>query len=82
MDTTEKRWTDIATNLLVGRTIVAARYLAKDEAKRLGWHQRSVIFELDNGTLIFPSMDDEGNGAGALFTTDSKHDTLPVLSNF
>ena len=76
----EARWTKAAQNALVGRTIVAARYLGKDEANRLGWYARSVVFELDNGVLVWPSMDDEGNAAGALFTTDPDHDTLPVLT--
>lgn len=82
MNTTESprsRWTRAAQETLVGRKIVAARYMGTDEAARLGWYARAVIFELDNGVLVFPSMDDEGNGAGALFTTDPNHDTLPVL---
>jgi hypothetical protein len=76
----EQHWEKAAQDLLVGRTIVAARYLDKKEATRLGWHTRSVIFELDDGTLLWPSMDDEGNGAGAMFTTDRNQPTLPVLS--
>lgn len=74
-----KHWSDKAQSILVGRTIVAARYLTNDEAERLGWSSRSVILELDNGDLVWPSRDDEGNDAGALFTTNSKADTLPIL---
>jgi len=77
---TENYWAKKAQSVLVGRTIVAARYLNNDEAERLGWSSRSVVFELDNGDLVYPSRDDEGNDAGALFTTNSKADTLPVLS--
>ena len=76
----EQHWEKAAQDLLVGRTIVAARYLYSREAERLGWNTRSVIFELDDGTLLWPSMDDEGNGAGAMFTTDRDRPTLPVLS--
>ena len=75
----EKHWAKVAEAALVGRTIVGVRYLDQDEADRLGWYSRSVIFELDNGTLVWPSRDDEGNDAGALFTTDRKAMTLPVL---
>ena len=74
-----EHWTQVAQTALVGRTIVGARYLTNEEARRLGWHTRSVVFELDNGHLVWPSMDDEGNGAGALFTTYPASDTLPVL---
>ena len=76
----EQYWKKVAQDLLVGRTIVAARYLYSREAKRLGWNTRSVIFELDDGTLLWPSMDDEGNGAGAMFTSDRNQPTLPVVS--
>ena len=75
----EKHWTKVAKDTLVGRSIVAVRYLTHEEADRLGWYSRSVIFELDNGTLVWPSRDDEGNDAGAIFTTDPKGSTLPVL---
>jgi len=37
-----------------------------------------VIFFSD-GTYIFPSCDDEGNNAGALFTSDKENDVLPVI---
>lgn len=76
---TKNYWIEKARSVLVGRTIVAARYLTNDEAERLGWSSRSVILELDNGDLVWPSRDDEGNDAGALFTTNSKADTLPIL---
>jgi hypothetical protein len=75
----EAHWSSVAAKVLVGRQIVAARYLTNEESRRLGWSTRSVVFELDNGTLVWPSMDDEGNDAGALFTTDRTSDTLPVL---
>jgi hypothetical protein len=76
---TNKYWTETATNLLKGRKIVRARYLTNKEAETLGWDYRCVVIELDNGLMIYPSMDDEGNNAGALFTTDPKVQTLPVL---
>lgn len=68
-ETTEQcvaRWDREARSLLVGRTIVAARYMTAEECDLLGWHKRCVVIELDDGTKILPSMDDEGNGAGSL----------------
>jgi hypothetical protein len=44
--------------------------------KGLYWFERGIVLELDDGTSIFPSRDDEGNGPGALFTN---HDALPVV---
>jgi hypothetical protein len=72
-------WEKKAAQVLVGRTIKAVRYLYPEEVENLGWYSRSVVFELDNGTLVWPSADDEGNDAGALFTTDGRADTLPVI---
>ena len=74
-----KHWEKVAATVLVGRKIVAVRYLSSDEREGLGWDCRSVVFQLDNGTLVWPSADDEGNDAGALFTTDKRGDTLPVI---
>lgn len=75
-----EHWSNVAASVLLGRKIVAVRYLDKDETDRLGWHGRSVVIHLDNGRMVWASRDDEGNDAGALFTTDPKGDTLPVLS--
>lgn len=77
--TTDCHWTKTAKKLLEGRKIVLVRYLDDEEAASEGWSRRSVVLQLDNGLMIFPSMDDEGNDAGALFTTDEKTPTLPVL---
>ena len=52
---------------LIGRKIVAIRYLTEEEMQDAGWHQYCIVIQLDDGTLLWPSMDDEGNGAGAMF---------------
>jgi hypothetical protein len=75
----ESYWISKASNVLLNRTIVGVRYLLPEEAKSLGWYQRSVIFELDDGTLVFPSQDDEGNNGGSLFTTNKTAGILPVI---
>lgn len=75
----EVYWMIKASNVLLNRTIVGVRYLLPEEADSLGWRRRAIVFELDNGTFVYPSMDDEGNGAGALFTTDKNTNVLPVI---
>jgi len=75
----EKLWGDKAAALLIGRTIKNVRYLTNEERKTLGWYSRSLVVILDDGTHIWPSADDEGNDAGALFTTDSNLMTIPVI---
>ena len=65
----DKYWQDLANEHLVGRTIVKAQWLIPKEAKRLfGWDYQPIELFLDNGTILTPSQDDEGNNAGALFT--------------
>jgi len=77
----EKYWTDLAKKSLVGRKIVSARYMTDAEMNSMGWYSRPVVFQLDNGSLFFPSQDDEGNGAGTLFGQGPKGEelTMPVL---
>lgn len=76
-----KRWENYATKNLVGRKIVMARYMTEEEAEGMGWYHKPVVLQLDNGSVIYPSMDDEGNNGGALFGNDElgKAITCPVL---
>lgn len=76
---TETRWLRIAEHQLTGRKIKAVRYMTKTEQSNLGWAHRPVVIELDNGHLIWPSADDEGNDAGAIFTTSKHEPVLPVM---
>jgi len=75
----EKYWTDIAKAQLLGKKIVEVRYLSQEEADDLGWYERCVVIHLDDGNIILPSSDDEGNSAGAMFTNNKANPTLPVL---
>ncbi len=79
MNKMEKQWTEKAKKALLGKKIINVRYMSKEESAGIGWHRRSIVIELDDNTLIFPSMDDEGNDAGALFTD---YKDLPVIPVF
>jgi hypothetical protein len=52
---------------LVGRTIVGVRHLDTGEASLLGIAHQPVCLQLDDGALLWPMADDEGNDAGVLF---------------
>ena len=71
-------WDKKAKNL-VGRKIVGARYLTDEECKEMGWYNKPIAILLDDESWIFPSMDDEGNDGGALFSTNDKYE-FPVIS--
>ena len=56
-----------ANNILLGRKIVAIHWMGKEEADEVyGWYKRPIKLELDDGTLIVPQQDDEGNDGGVL----------------
>jgi hypothetical protein len=75
----EKHWTAVASKLLVGRKIASVFYMNEQSATDMGWNARPIVLKLDDGTFIYPSMDDEGNDGGALFTTNKDEPVIPVL---
>ena len=79
MDKIEQKWAKVASDMLVGRKIVIARYMSEDERASMGWRNRPIVLQLDDGNMIYPSSDDEGNAAGAMFTNSEKQPVLPVI---
>jgi hypothetical protein len=79
-----EHWAEEARQSLVGRTVRAVRYLKKEEMDALGWEESVVVIEFDDGTLIFPSRDDEGNGGGAMFGQGPGNEELcfPVIRSY
>jgi hypothetical protein len=75
----DKYWNDEAKKLLLHKRIVNVRYMTKEEMGEMGWYERSIAFQTHDGLWFFPSRDDEGNGGGALFTSDEKQSCLPVM---
>ncbi len=70
-----KRIGDFFLTRLTGRTIVKVRRLTDEEAEYYGWESRGTLaIELDDGTVICPSQDDEGNGPGAFFAKKGNKD--------
>jgi len=57
---------------IMSQRIVDVRYMTKEEQELLGIYSRGIIIQLANGILLFPMRDDEGNDAGALFTSDEE----------
>ena len=74
------RWNKSASTILTGRKIKSVRYLNDAEVEDMGWYESCLAIFLDDGTIIFPSSDDEGNSAGALFTTNKLLETIPTIS--
>jgi hypothetical protein len=76
----QKKWLTKASKLLVGKKIVGVSYLCSEDREEMGWCGAPIVITLDDGTNIFPSQDDEGNGPGALFTNDEDLPIVPVIS--
>ena len=78
---TDKYWNDVASKLLLNKKIVHVRYMTKEEADDMGWDKRPVVIVLDDGSMCFISMDDEGNNGGSLFyqNQDINSGVLPTL---
>ena len=63
------------TSQLVGQKIVCVRRMTNEEREVEGWGddpQPTFALELDSGTVLYPSRDEEGNGGGALFGIEPK----------
>jgi len=74
------KWHELARKHLVGKKIVDVKWLSPKESERLyGWDQQPCEIHLDDGTILTPSSDDEGNDAGAFQTNITE---LPVLPTF
>jgi len=54
---------------IVGSTVVDIRPMTQAEMDKEGWRKREIpmVLVLSSGTILYPSMDTEGNDAGALF---------------
>jgi len=62
---------------IIGRKIVDVIALSKDIVEAEGWEHSPyacIGLLLDDGNIIYPSQDEEGNGPGALFGKDIKND--------
>ena len=73
-------WEELVKKHLVGRKIVKVKWLAPKETEKFyGWYQQPCEIYLDNGIVLTPSQDDEGNDAGAIFTNIKELPTIPTF---
>lgn len=69
-----------ANQVLLNKRIVQVRYLTDSEKKAFNWHNSCVVFQLDDGTIVFPCADNEGNNAGSLhWNKDEDWGVLPKI---
>ena len=75
----EEYWTDLTAKHLVGKKIVKVEYFPKDMMEDMMWNSRPIAIHLEDGNIITPQMDDEGNDGGAMLTTFEDLGTIPVI---
>jgi len=73
----DAEWNKKAEEAFVGKRIISASYMSKEEAEEQDWYSRPLVLGLDDGTFICPMSDDEGNDGGAL--AGGMGTTFPVL---
>lgn len=61
---------------LVGRKIVSVAPMDDNNFQITGWYKRPFVLTLDDGSILIPQCDDEGNGGGALAWFTINDDTL------
>lgn len=61
---------------LKGKTVALVRPLTEDECKQFAWeydyNDNAMALFFTDGTVVVPSCDPEGNGAGFLFVIPSE----------
>lgn len=63
---------ELSLSYLQGRTIAKVVYMQDEDQDQIGWDRCAVMLILDDGTTLYPSVDDEGSGPGALWIDPSK----------
>ena len=59
---------------------VKVKWLSPEKSEEyFGWDAQPCEIHLDNGTILSPSQDDEGNDAGAIFTNLKDLPCIPVF---
>lgn len=72
-------WSKQANKALKGQTIKRVRWMTDKEVKEYDWNAKSVVIEFNSGLTILVSVDEEGNGPGALFTNHPNLSVIPSL---
>lgn len=70
-------WSGDATKIFKGKVVDKIEYLTDEEAEEMGWFHTAPVILFTDGHWIMAGADDEGNDAGALFTSSKKMITIP-----
>ena len=57
----------MSDHTVVGKRIIEVRPMTASEMEAEGWDRPPTVLVLDDGSRLYPSRDDEGNGPGTIF---------------
>lgn len=57
---------------VIGAKVVDIRKMTAKEMRAEYWDETTTVLVLDNGTKLYASRDEEGNGPGAIFGTNKE----------
>ena len=75
---TMRNWSGDATKIFKGKVVERIEYLTDEEVDEMMWDSRAPVIIFTDGHWMIASMDDEGNNAGALFTSSKQMTVIPV----
>jgi hypothetical protein len=83
IENVEEDWTALANKHLRGARIMKVEYMTKNELEDNMWYKSPLclLMKKPNGEQfwMYPSMDDEGNDGGSLFTTIKEYSYVPTI---
>ena len=73
------QWLKKLQKFLVGKKITKIEYLDPKKSMNIyGWDYQPFEIHLEDGVILTPSADDEGNNAGAIFTNIQGFEVIGV----
>lgn len=63
-----------------GKVVAQIRQLTEVEINAEGWDRGTTAIDFTDGTTLYPSQDDEGNGPGTFFGRNKKGETFYVFA--
>jgi hypothetical protein len=76
---TIKKWENLCSSKLVGKTIKSVRYQFTCEMKDMGWSKKSLVIFFTDGSYLFSSADDEANNGGAYICSFKGLPGIPTI---
>jgi hypothetical protein len=75
-----QQWKNRLSPEILGQRIVRLRYMTKKEAEGFGWYSCPLMMQLENGTWLIPSKDDEMNDGGATHLNNKDRELKETLA--